>query len=254
MSRQKAVQNGKAFESKIFAVLKQLSGVNVIKDIPYPSIYSAYSTKHKTKMEFRAENITLTFETLDYQGNKITKTRLFSSLNIECKYQEDSGTTDEKYPLVYENALISDAEATLFVYEDPQKNIKRGALEFMYDKALNSGERLIVMDFNSFLDNVNNPYQLDLNSESLEQGSELFQAHHPGLKMLESYSRKRFNQAISGNEQCGVYFSEYLDCQRDFHNFVAMNGVRSRDYLPYLNDLRDLRAGITKCINLNKEI
>ncbi|KJF81522.1 hypothetical protein UB36_12410 [Photobacterium damselae subsp. damselae] len=131
-------------------------------------------------MEFRAEYITLTFETLDYQGNKITKTRLFSSLNIECKYQEDSCTTDEKCP----SALISDTEATLFVYEDPQKNIKRGALEFMYDKALNSGERLIVMDFDSFLDNVNNQYQLDLNYKSLEQGSELFQAHHPGLKML----------------------------------------------------------------------
>lgn len=246
MSGQKAVQNGKAFESKIFAVLQQLTGVNVIKDIPYPSIYSAYSTKHKTKMEFRAENIKLQFETMDNQGKKITKTRLFSALNIECKYQEDSGTTDEKYPLVYENALISDAEATLFVYEDPQKNIKRGALDFMYDKALNSGERLIVMDFESFLANVNNQYQLGLSSENLEQGSQLFQAHHPGLKMLESYSRKRFNQAIRGNEQCGEYFSEYLGCQRDFHNFLAMHGVRSRDYLPYLNKLRSLRSGITK--------
>ncbi|KPL99503.1 PD-(D/E)XK nuclease superfamily protein [Vibrio splendidus] len=252
MSGQKAVQNGKAFESKIFAVLKQIPGVNVIKDIPYPSIYSAYSIKHKTKMEFRAENISLTFETLDFQGNKITKTRLFNTLNIECKYQEDSGTTDEKYPLVYENAQISDAEATLFVYEDPLKNIKRGALEFMYDKALNSGERLIVMDFDSFLANVNKQYALELVAARFEQGSELFQANHPGLKMLDSYSRKRFNQAMRKNEQCGEFFDEYLDCQRDFHNFIARHGVQSRDYLPYLNNLRTLRAGITGCLpNLN---
>ncbi|MEZ9540461.1 PD-(D/E)XK nuclease superfamily protein [Vibrio sp. 10N.286.48.C11] len=252
MSGQKAVQNGKAFESKIFAVLKQIPGVNVIKDIPYPSIYSAYSTKRKTKMEFRAENISLTFETLDFQGNKITKTRLFNTLNIECKYQEDSGTTDEKYPLVYENALISDAEATLFVYEDPLKNIKRGALEFMYDKALNSGERLIVMDFDSLLANVNKQYALELVAARFEQGSELFQANHPGLKMLDSYSRKRFNQAMRKNEQCGEFFDEYLDCQRDFHNFIARHGGQSRDYLPYLNNLRTLRAGITECLpNLN---
>ncbi|WP_299022173.1 PD-(D/E)XK nuclease superfamily protein [uncultured Photobacterium sp.] len=245
MSGQKAVQNGKAFESKIFAVLNQLPSVNVIKDIPYPSIYSAYSTKHKTKMEFRAENISLTFETLDAYGNKVMKTRLFKTLNIECKYQEDSGTTDEKYPLVYENALISDAEATLFVYEDPLKNIKRGALEFMYDKALNSGERLIVMDFDCFLANVNKQYSMSLAPDVLDQGSELFQVYHLGLKALESLSRKRFNGVIRTNNQCSEFFDEYLHCQRDFHNFVARHGVQSRDYIPYLEQLRSLRANIS---------
>lgn len=252
MSGQKAVQNGKAFESKVFAVLKQIHGVNVIKDIPYPSIYSAYSTKHKTKMEFRAENISLTFEILDRQGNKIMKTRLFSALNIECKYQKDSGTTDEKYPLVYENALISDAEATLFVYDDPLKNIKRGALEFMYDKALNSGERLIVMDFDSFLANVNDQYNLSLAGPRLKQDSELFQINHPRLKMLESCSRKRFNQMLESNAHCKEFFDKYLVCQRKFHNFIAKHGLQGRDYQPYLQDLRILRAGITECLpNLN---
>ncbi|WP_028868710.1 PD-(D/E)XK nuclease superfamily protein [Psychromonas arctica] len=248
MSGQKAVQNGKAFESKIFAILNQIPGVSVIKDIPYPSIYSAYSTKHKTKMEFRAENISLTYETLDSQGNKVSKTRCFNTLNIECKYQEDSGTTDEKYPLVYENALISDAEATLFVYQDPLKNIKRGALEFMYDKALNSGERLIVMDFDSFLANVNQQYSLVLSSDELEQGSELFMVNHPGLKALEAFSRKRFKTEINKSGHCVEYFDEYLHCQRMFHNFIAKHGVQSRDYMPYLSNLRTLRKGIVECL------
>ncbi|MCB5359269.1 hypothetical protein [Vibrio lentus] len=80
------------------------------------------------------------------------------------------------------------------------KNIKRGALEFMYDKALNSGERLIVMDFDNFLANVSKQYALELIAARFEQGSGLFQASHPGLKMLNLCSRKRFNQAMRKNE------------------------------------------------------
>jgi len=248
MSGKTVVPNGKAFESKIFAILNEIPGVNVIKDIPYPSIYSAYAKKHKQKMEFRAENIFLTYDTLNSQGNKITKTRNFKAVNIECKYQEDSGTTDEKYPLLYENSLISDADATLFVYQDPLNNIKRGALEFMHDKALNSEERLIVMDFDSFLACVNQQYTLSLSSDVLKQGSELFQFYYPRMRGLESRSKERFNAAITKNCHCIEQFDKYFDCQRKFHHFTVKHGVQSLEHMPYLDDLRALRKEIIACL------
>lgn len=248
MGNQKAVRNGKAFESKVFAVLNQIPGVRVKKDIPYPSIYSAYSSKHKTKMEFRAENLMLTFDTLDSSGNTITKTRRFNTLNIECKYQEESGTTDEKYPLVYENAMISDADATLFLYEDPLKNIKRGALDFMYDKALHSGERLIVMEFDHFLACIKQQYGLILHKEDLEQGNGFFTEHHSGLVMLESASRQRFNKAVR-NEECGSAFEQYLGCQRNFHTYLSNFGARGEQCEKFQAQLRELRTGISTYLN-----
>lgn len=159
MSGDTAVRNGLRFEAKVYTALKAVKGVNIIRNIPYPSIYSAFGKPpftHHTRMEFRAENISLAFKTLDQSGNEVTVKRRFHSLNIECKYQEEGGSVDEKYPLVYQNALISDAEATLFIYEDPNGKIKQGALNYMQHVALHSNERLIVLEYSDFLKSIYN--------------------------------------------------------------------------------------------------
>lgn len=169
MSGYKAKYNGESFEAKVFQVLQKLSNVNVIRNIPYPSIYSLLLHKHATKMEFRAENIDLTFSTLKHgQLTQITKN--FKSLNIECKYQEIPGSVDEKYPLIFQNSQISDAEATLLIYEDPNNSIKKGALEYIRFMALNSSERLIVLSFSEFIQSTNKNYNLNLSDTNLMSG------------------------------------------------------------------------------------
>lgn len=236
MSGDTAVKNGLRFEAKVYTALKAVKGVNVIRNIPYSSIYSAFGKPpftHHTRMEFRAENISLAFKTLDQSGNEVIVKRHFDSLNIECKYQEDSGSVDEKYPLVYQNALISDAQATLFIYEDPNGKIKQGALNYIKHVALHSSERLIVLEYSNFLksvydhhtyskadrlkasilypENVPEFTQVEMNQKDIEERSVEFEEEYSELGKL---ANKRFREALN-YPSFEKTFEEYLDLKYD---------------------------------------
>lgn len=245
MSGDTAVRNGLRFEAKVYTALKAIKGVNVIRNIPYPSIYSAFGKPpftHHTRMEFRVENISLAFKTLDHSGNEITVTRTFHSLNIECKYQEDSGSVDEKYPLVYQNALISDAEATLFIYEDPNGKIKQGALNYMQHVALHSSERLIVLEYSDFLKSIYNYHtytRYDRIMASISPEKELpeftqvvlNQADLDALNSENEYSElgklanKRFRDALE-HPSFQKNFDKYLDLKYELAEKHLRYGYR----------------------------
>ncbi len=248
MSGDTAVKNGLRFEAKVYTALKAVKGVNVIRNIPYPSIYSAFGKppfKHHTRMEFRAENITLSFKTLDQTGNEVQTIRTFRALNIECKFQDKSGSVDEKYPLVYQNALISDADATLFVYEDPNNKIKQGALNYMEHVALHSSERLIVLEFSDFLKSIYNHHtytkadrrrasilypenelpeftQVDLNLKDIEETSVEFEDEYSDLGKV---ANQRFSNALSHPSFQKTY-DEYLDLKYDLAEKHLRYGYR----------------------------
>lgn len=215
MSGNKSVDNGLKFEAKVYAVLKALKGVTVIRNIPYPSIYSAFGRppfSHHTRMEFRAENITLTYKILNSCGKEDTETTTFKSLNIECKYQECAGSVDEKYPLVHQNALISDAEATLFVYQSPDNKIKKGALNYMNHVALHSSKRLIILEYSDFVQSLSQSYNVNFDEkqfitfplpEILKEGNNaneidtFFQKEINEYEALGKTANKRFQHALS---------------------------------------------------------
>jgi hypothetical protein len=251
MSGNKAVANGLKFEAKVYAALKLLNGVSVKRNIPYPSIYSTFGRPaftHSTKMEFRAEDITLIYKTLDYRGQEINKKRTFNSLNIECKYQEHAGSIDEKYPFVHQNALISDAEATLFVYQAPNHNIKKGALSYMEHVALHSNERLIMLEYSDFIQSLAQSYNINIEDEKftvcplskvLKEGSiandfDSFLLNKiSGYENLRKDANKRFKLALSIPSFKNSYES-YLDLK---HKLVLGNlGLG----LKHCHDGRDL--------------
>ncbi len=245
MSGSKAVRNGNAFEARIFNILNSIPGVRIIKNIPYPSIYSIFTTKHKTKMEFRAENITLTYPTLDPTGNTIHKTRIFKTLNIECKYQEKQGSIDEKYPLVAQNSFISDAEATLFVYADPNNKIKSGAIEYIRHTALNSGERLIVLDDQEFDNTIITNYAGSLaNSNSIERLA-IADNVVAEYETLNSKHRNAFYKCI-GEPELEEQYVNYLAKKKEFYFFINNYGIKAQGYLTYVNDLQKIRSIFAK--------
>ena len=245
MSGRKAVENGLAFEARVYTILSTLAGVKIIKNIPYPSIYSAFASKHKTIMEFRAQNMTLSYLTLDRSGNTISKTRTFKNLNIECKYQEKSGSIDEKYPLVYQNALISDAEVTLFIYADPQKKIKSGAIEYIKHSALHSGERLIVLDIMEFIKVIKKNYPT---SESDNVNLEPLTITANAIAQYEHFEKKHYTafKACISNNDLYAKFKSYMAEQKEFYFFVNDYGVKNRDYLPHIYNLQKIRSIIAQ--------
>lgn len=68
-------------------------------------------------------------------------------------------TEVEKHKLEIEKLKqkLADAEATLFIYEDPNGKIKQGALNFMTHIASHSSERLIVLEYSEFLKSIHIP-------------------------------------------------------------------------------------------------
>ena len=235
MSGENAVKNGLNFETKVYSILKSLPDVIVTRNIPYPSIYSAFGKvpfTHYTRMEFRAYGLTLTYPTLDAFGNECTKTNKFSTVNIECKYQECSGTVDEKYPLVYQNAMISDAETTLFIYGNPKDNIKKGALNYIHEMALRSGGRLIVMEYDVFIKSVgisyllhrfdlpfdlNQPIEVDLAPQYVELIYE--------YENLGKIARQRFTNALQHIDFKNLY-EKLLLVQRELSVLHSIKGCR----------------------------
>lgn len=271
MSGAKAVLNGLNLESKVYSIFKIIPNVKIIKSIPYPSVYSLFGNPiftHKTKMEFRVENIKLTYPYLTKNGI-IHKTKIFNSVNVECKYQETSGSIDEKYPLVFSNSIISDAESTLMIYDDPNTSIKAGALNYVKELALLSNGRFIVMSLDDFISSVNNVYTRNNVRKnggsavnfmsfmtSFEQGSSneellisIVEHDLVDFEMNESDSRGKFINAYKYDSFRRLY-SDYQNKQSEvFHQHVLMgNNVYDLDNL--FSSLREYRCFLLKEIAL----
>ena len=68
----------------------------LLRDVPYTSIYG-----HKGKTEFLAQS-----------------TRLSLAVRIECKWQQSSGSVDEKFPYLYLNCIFAMPEDFIIIVLD----------------------------------------------------------------------------------------------------------------------------------------
>jgi hypothetical protein len=75
---------------------ESFGGELLLTNVPYRSIYG-----HDAKTEFRVQSVRLNFEA-----------------RIECKWQQSSGSVDEKFPYLYLNCISAMPEDNIFIVLD----------------------------------------------------------------------------------------------------------------------------------------
>ena len=148
-----------------------------------------------------------------------------SLFKFECKFQETAGSVDEKYPLVFSNSIISDAETTILIYDDPNSKIKAGALDWAKNLAFISHGRFIVYSLSEFINVVNSIYtKINFPSgDDFDTGYMSFMVNvhsnkkdeiyippelesaHKNLDHLDKLSRTRFMKAIEDEGFSGSF-------------------------------------------------
>ena len=100
----------------------------LLSHVPYISIYG-----HQGKTEFLALSPSRGLE-----------------MRIECKWQQSSGSVDEKFPYLMENCKIMPEPQVLVLVDG--KGYKPGALQWLkHEAASYTAKRVLVMDVTEFL-------------------------------------------------------------------------------------------------------
>ena len=113
----------------------QYSGELLLKNVPYETLYG-----HRGSTEF-----------------KIVSGK-YGDYRIECKWQQTSGSVDEKFPYLYLNCIEKMPEENIIVVVDGS-GAKHGAVEWLknaaerklYTGELNRGKNIRVMNLAEFL-------------------------------------------------------------------------------------------------------
>ena len=87
-------------------------------------------------------------------------------IRIECKWQQSSGSVDEKFPYLYLNCIEKMPEPTIIIIVDGG-GAKPGAVEWLKSAAISSRywkddkpqKEILVMDLTSFISWANNTFR-----------------------------------------------------------------------------------------------
>ena len=116
----------------------------LLRNVPFETIYG-----HNGNTEFLIKS--------DYYDLEI---------RIECKWQQSSGSVDEKFPYLYLNCIEKMPESTIIIIVDGG-GAKEGAVEWLNSAAKSSKywkhdkpeKQILVMDLQSFIIWANNTFR-----------------------------------------------------------------------------------------------
>ena len=162
MENQGGIANaqGRTLESVVISTLEQkgfrkvpykeyLNGLNIYGDellltnVPYETIYG-----HKGKTEFKIQS------------------QRYGEYRIECKWQQSSGSVDEKFPYLYLNCIEKMPENNIIIIIDGQ-GAKPGAIDWLrraaclklYSSEKNRNKNILVMSLAEFIIWVNQTFR-----------------------------------------------------------------------------------------------